>query len=119
MEPIILTDAALLHLKKTIVKRGSGIGLRLSIKTTGCSGFSYVVDVVDEADPADQVYPQADGALVFIDAKSHPFIQGLQVDYIRNGLNEGFKFSNPNAMGICGCGESFSVAADNKDKRIG
>lgn len=109
MEPIILTDTALLHLQKTLSKHGSGIGLRIAIKTTGCSGFSYVVDVVDEAKPDDHLCTQADGALVFVDPKSYPFVQGLLIDYTKNGLNEGFQFSNPNAMGICGCGESFSV----------
>ncbi len=114
MEQVILTEAALGHLKKILEKREAGLGLRISTKTTGCSGFSYVVEVVDEIKPDDHVFPQHDGALVLIDAKSYPFIQGLQVDYVKNGLNQGFKFTNPNAMGICGCGESFSVSQSSK-----
>lgn len=114
MKPIILTEAALAHLHKIMTKRGKGIGMRLSVKTTGCSGLSYVVDIADEAKPDDHVFTQSDGAKVLVDAKSYPFIEGVQVDYVKTGLNENFQFTNPNAEGICGCGESFNVAKGEK-----
>lgn len=106
---IILTEAALRHVQHRIETRGSGQGLRIGVKTTGCSGLSYIVDIADQAASDDQVFVQADGTKVFVDSKSFPFIKGLLVDYVRNGLNSGFKFTNPNAIGSCGCGESFSV----------
>ena len=118
MEPVILTEAALQHVKKMIAKRGSGTGLRIGIKTTGCSGFSYVMEIADNARPGDKCCPQTDGTSVFIDAKSYPFIEGVRVDYMKKGLNEEFQFTNPNAQGICGCGESFSVAVDQLKTEI-
>lgn len=116
MNPIVLTDAALLHLDNSLKKRGSGVGLRIGIKTTGCSGLSYVVDIAEEIQPGDHVFKQPNGAKVLVDAKAYPFIQGLQVDFVRSGLNQGFKFTNPNAMGTCGCGESFSVETSKEMK---
>lgn len=105
---ITLTQQAADHISRHLQKRGSGLGLRLGVRTTGCSGLAYQVDYVDEAQAEDQVVEQF-GIKVFVDPKSLPFLDGIQLDYAREGLNEGFRFSNPNEKASCGCGESFTV----------
>ena len=105
---ITLTQQAADHINRYIEKRGKGIGLRLAVKTTGCSGLAYKLEYVDEPNPNDLLCEQR-GVRVYIDQKSLPFVDGTQLDYAREGLNEGFKFSNPNEKASCGCGESFTV----------
>ncbi|MEN8129611.1 MAG: iron-sulfur cluster assembly accessory protein [Pseudomonadota bacterium] len=106
---VTLTDSAIKHVKAQLVKRGTGLGLRLGVKTTGCSGYAYVVDYVDEAHADDHVYSVSDGLAVYVDPESLPYVKGIQLDYITQGLNSGFEFQNPNVKDTCGCGESFSV----------
>ncbi|MBY5992817.1 iron-sulfur cluster assembly protein IscA [Ferrimonas balearica] len=105
---ISLTDTAAERVKSYLQNRGRGIGLRLGLKTSGCSGLAYVLEFVDELSPGDEVF-ELQGVNIIIDAKSLVYLDGLQVDYVKEGLNEGFKFDNPNASGECGCGESFTV----------
>lgn len=105
---ITLTDSASKRVRTFLAKRGSGIGLRLGVKKTGCSGFSYIVNYADEID-ADDVVFDIDDVKVIVDSKSLAVIDGTEVDYVREGLNEAFKFRNPQAIGECGCGESFSI----------
>lgn len=105
---ITLTQQAADHINRHLQKRGKGLGLRLGVRTTGCSGLAYNVEYVDEPASEDQIVEQL-GVKVFIDPKSLPFLDGTQLDYSREGLNEGFRFSNPNEKASCGCGESFTV----------
>jgi len=105
---ITLTQRAADHISRYIEKRGKGLGLRLGVRTTGCSGMAYKLEYVDEPNPDDQVVEQL-GVKVFIDPESLQFLEGTQLDYTREGLNEGFKFVNPNEKATCGCGESFTV----------
>jgi iron-sulfur cluster assembly protein len=104
---ISLTDAARVKVANLLSKRNS-VGIRLGVKTTGCSGLAYVLEFVDTPRPEDQCV-DCDGCQVFIDPKSRVYLQGIMVDYVRNGLNEGFEFINPNERDRCGCGESFRV----------
>ena len=105
---ITLTDSAANRVRTFLMKRGSGIGLRLGVKKTGCSGFSYIVNYADEVG-ADDVVFDIDDVKVIVDKQSLDVIDGTEVDYVREGLNEAFKFRNPLAVGECGCGESFSI----------
>ena len=105
---ITLTQQAADHINRYIEKRGHGLGLRLGVRMTGCSGLAYKLDYVDEPNSNDMLFEQR-GVKVYVDPKSMPFLDGTQVDYSREGLNEGFKFSNPNEKASCGCGESFTV----------
>ena len=105
---ITLTEKAATHVKNFISKRGKGVGLRFAVRTTGCSGLAYVLEFVDEAKDEDQVF-ESSGVKVFVDAKSLAYVDGTELDYTREGLNEGFKFNNPNVKDSCGCGESFNV----------
>jgi len=107
---ISLTEKAYEKVKSQLKKRGKGIGIRLGVKTTGCSGLAYTMEYVDkyEAEVGVTNYAQKDFA-VLVDAKSDAYLNGLIVDWVRNGLNEGFDFSNPNERDRCGCGESFRV----------
>ncbi|GAA5191078.1 iron-sulfur cluster assembly protein IscA [Ferrimonas gelatinilytica] len=105
---ITLTEAAAERVKNYLTNRGKGIGLRLGLKTSGCSGLAYVLEFVDELQPGDEVFEEH-GVNLIVDAKSLIHMDGLQVDFVKEGLNEGFKFDNPNATGECGCGESFTV----------
>jgi len=105
---ITLTEAAAKRVQTFLDKRGKGIGLRLGVKTSGCSGMAYVIEFVDELDDDDQVFDDH-GVKVIIDPKSLIYLDGTEVDFAREGLNEGFKFNNPNAANECGCGESFTV----------
>jgi iron-sulfur cluster assembly protein len=105
---ITLTDNAAERVRTYLAKRGAGIGLRLGIKKTGCSGYSYTVNYAEEVGAEDVVF-DTDGVKVVVDRQSLELIDGTEVDYVREGLNEAFKFRNPHATGECGCGESFSV----------
>ncbi|ATC95894.1 iron-sulfur cluster assembly protein IscA [Pseudoalteromonas tunicata] len=105
---ITLTESAVNRVRTFLQNRGKGIGLRVGIKTTGCSGLAYVLEFVDELAEGDETFEQ-DGVTVIVDAKSLVYIDGTQLDFVKEGLNEGFKFSNPNQSGECGCGESFTV----------
>jgi iron-sulfur cluster assembly protein len=105
---IQLTNAAAERVRNHIANRGHGLGLRLGIKETGCSGFSYVVNFADSALPDDLVFEQQ-GVKVYVDRAALPLIDGTTVDFVRQGLNESFRFDNPNVKGECGCGESFTV----------
>lgn len=105
---ISLTESAAERVRTRLVTRGRGLGLRLGVKASGCSGFSYVVDYADEARPDDLVFETA-GVKVFVDPQSLSSIDGTTIDFVRQGLNESFRFENPNVRGECGCGESFTV----------
>ncbi|MBE7216364.1 iron-sulfur cluster assembly protein IscA [Shewanella psychropiezotolerans] len=105
---ISMTPAASERVKSFLSNRGKGIGLRLGLKTSGCSGMVYVIEFVDELNDDDEVYEVADVKII-IDAKSFIYLQGIELDFVKEGLNEGFQFNNPNAKGECGCGESFTV----------
>ncbi len=105
---IALTEKAAQHVQQQLAQRTCGVGIRLGVKTTGCSGLAYVLEFVDQADPQDQVFISHD-IQVFIDRKSLKFLDGIIMDYVKDGLNEGFDFTNPNTKGECGCGESFTV----------
>ena len=104
---INLTQRAALHIARSLEKKG-GIGLRLGIKTVGCSGLAYTFDYASEIGPGDESF-EAHGATVVVDRKDLAFIDGSTLDYERQGLNAAFKVSNPKAVGVCGCGESFTV----------
>ncbi len=105
---ITLTEKAAKHITRYIERRGKGIGLRLGVRTTGCSGLAYQLEYVDEALPEDTLF-ESFGVKVYVDPKSLAYLDGTQLDYVREGLNEGFKFQNPNVKDECGCGESFRV----------
>ena len=105
---ITLTPAAASHVQRSLVRRGKGLGVRLGIKTTGCSGLAYKIEYVDEVSPEDQVI-DVHGLKVVIDPKSLAYLDGTELDYVREGLNEGFRITNPNERDRCGCGESFRV----------
>jgi iron-sulfur cluster assembly protein len=105
---ITVTDTAAKKIKQNLSKRGQGMGIRLGVRTTGCSGLAYVLEYVDVLAPEDTAFEQ-DGFVVVVDPKSLTLMDGLQVDYVRQGLNEGFEFKNPNEKDRCGCGESFRV----------
>jgi len=105
---ISLTPSAAQRVRNYLEKRGSGIGLRLGVTQTGCSGYSYVINYAEEIDPADTVFEDK-GVTVVVDKEALPLIDGTEVDFVKNGLNEAFSFRNPNIAGECGCGESFNV----------
>lgn len=105
---ITLTDTAADRVSQFLANRGKGIGLRLGVKTTGCSGMAYVMEFVDELEENDTVF-ESQGVKVIVDPKAMVYLDGTEVDYTREGLNEGFKFNNPNESARCGCGESFTV----------
>ncbi len=105
---INLTEVAADRVKSFLQSRGKGIGLRIGIKTTGCSGMAYVLEFVDEVDDTDEVF-ESQGVKVIVDPKSLVYLDGTKVDFAKDGLNEGFQFINPNAKDECGCGESFTV----------
>ena len=105
---VTLTTAAAERVSSFMANRGKGLGLRLGIKTTGCSGLAYVLEFVDDVNADDEVF-SISGVNIIIDAKSIVYLAGIELDFVKEGLNEGFKFTNPNAKGECGCGESFQV----------
>lgn len=103
-----LSEKAAKHVSNYIAKRGKGVGVRLAVKTSGCSGMAYKLEFVDEPKSEDLAF-ESFGVTIFTDAKSLPYIDGTQLDFVREGLNEGFKFNNPNVKDECGCGESFNT----------
>jgi iron-sulfur cluster assembly protein len=105
---ISLTESAAHRVKTFLASRGHGVGLRLGVRKTGCSGFAYVVNYADEIHDGDLVFEDR-GVKVCVDPESLPLIDGTIVDFVKQGLNEAFRFRNPNVKGECGCGESFSV----------
>jgi iron-sulfur cluster assembly protein len=105
---ITLTPAAAERVRTFIDKRGNGVGLRLAVKTTGCSGMAYVMEFADQVEDDDVVF-EDQGVKVLINPKSLVYLDGTELDYAKEGLNEGFKFNNPNVKDMCGCGESFNV----------
>ncbi len=105
---VTLTEKAAKHVSNYISKRGKGVGLRFGVRTSGCSGMAYTLEFVDEPNPEDVKFDSF-GVSVFVDPKSLQFLDGTELDFVREGLNEGFKFNNPNVKDECGCGESFNV----------
>ena len=105
---ISMTPAAADRVRSFLANRGKGLGLRLGLRTSGCSGMAYVLEFVDELNDDDELYT-IDGVNIIIDAKSFIYLQGIELDFVKEGLNEGFKFTNPNQKDECGCGESFTV----------
>ncbi len=105
---ISLTASAAERVRSYLERRGRGVGLRIGIRKTGCSGYAYTIDYADTIEPADAVFNES-GVTVVVDNDSLKLIDGTQVDFIKEGLNEAFKFRNPNVKGECGCGESFSI----------
>lgn len=105
---MIVTDQAASRIKRMLDRRGKGLGIRVGVKTTGCSGLAYVLEYIDIAEEQDVVF-ESNGCKIYVDPKSLVYLQGLTIDFVRNGLNEGFEFSNPNERDRCGCGESFRI----------
>ena len=105
---VSMTEAAARHVNRYLNKRGKGVGVRLGVKTTGCSGLAYKLEYVDELATEDVVF-EAHGLKILIDPKSLAYLDGTELGFVREGLNEGFKFNNPNERDRCGCGESFRV----------
>jgi iron-sulfur cluster assembly protein len=106
--PVTLSERAATHVKNFLNKRGKGLGLKLGVRTSGCSGMAYKLEFVDAEDPEDVKF-DSHGVTVYIDPKSLSYLEGTELDFVREGLNEGFKFNNPNVKSQCGCGESFNV----------
>lgn len=106
---ISLTETAAAQIKKQLKKRGSGLGLKLGVKKSGCSGYAYVLDYADKLNDDDSVFENF-GVKVIVSAGDLEIIDGIELDYRREGINEAFQFNNPNVKGTCGCGESFSVS---------
>ena len=105
---ISLTESAADRVQHFLKERGRGLGLRLGVRKTGCSGFAYVINYADEAHPEDLMFEDR-GVRVYVDPVSLPLVDGTTVDFVKQGLNEAFRFRNPNVKGECGCGESFTV----------
>lgn len=105
---ITLTDKAAVHVKIFLEKNDASIGLRLATKTTGCSGYQYVVEVAEQSTNQDEIF-ESQGVKIYVDKLSLPMLVGIEMDYVRTDLNEGFQFNNPNSQETCGCGESFSI----------
>lgn len=105
---ISLTEKAAEKIKQQLERRGKGLGIRIGVKTTGCSGLAYVLEYVDTIYEGDHIF-SSNNVHVYVDGKSMPYLNGIAVDWVRNGLNEGFEFINPNEKDRCGCGESFRV----------
>ena len=106
--PVTLSERAATHVKNFLNKRGKGLGLKLGVRTSGCSGMAYKLEFVDAEDPEDVKF-DSHGVTVYIDPKSLSYLESTELDFVREGLNEGFKFNNPNVKSQCGCGESFNV----------
>ena len=109
---IALTDRAAQHVKSYLAKTGGGLGLRVGVKPTGCSGYQYVIEAAETVNDRDSAF-ETNGVTVVIDEQSLQYLAGTELDFVREGLNEGFRFHNPNVSQTCGCGESFSIA-DNE-----
>ena len=105
---VTLTEKAASHVQSFLAKRGKGVALRVGVRTSGCSGMAYKLEFADAVEPSDLQF-ESHGVRVVVDPKSLPYVDGTELDYTREGLNEGFKFTNPNVKDECGCGESFNV----------
>jgi iron-sulfur cluster assembly protein len=105
---VTLTERAAGHVQGYLERRGKGVGLRVGVRTSGCSGMAYKLEFADAFNPEDHAF-ESHGVKVLVDPKSLPYVDGTELDYAREGLNEGFKFRNPNVKNECGCGESFNV----------
>jgi iron-sulfur cluster assembly protein len=105
---ITITKIAAKHVNQHLQKRGKGIGLRLGVKTTGCSGLAYVIEFADKIEDDDKIF-ENNGVKLLVNPKSYVYLKGTELDFGKEGLNEGFKFKNPNVKDQCGCGESFNV----------
>jgi len=105
---VLLTEAAAERVRHFLAERGRGVGMRVGVARSGCSGFAYVVDFADEV-ADDDVVSESHGVKVLVDAKSLPYVDGMEIDFAREGLNETFQYHNPNVKSLCGCGESFGV----------
>tara|TARA_B100000029_G_scaffold431397_1_gene442971 strand:- start:176 stop:499 length:324 start_codon:yes stop_codon:yes gene_type:complete len=105
---ISITKNAAMHVADQLATRGHGLGIRVGVTTTGCSGMAYVLEFVDKLEVGDQIF-EDQGIKIIVDKKSLVYINGTEMDFVKQGINEGFEFKNPNAKGECGCGESFSV----------
>lgn len=105
---ITLTETAAKHVNAQLATRGKGVGIRVGVTTTGCSGMAYVLEFADGVNPEDKVF-EDHGVKIVVDPKSLVYIDGTRMDFVKTGVNEGFSFKNPNVKGECGCGESFSV----------
>ncbi|MEJ1964565.1 MAG: iron-sulfur cluster assembly protein IscA [Gammaproteobacteria bacterium] len=105
---ITLTERAASRVQQSLSKRGVGVGLRLGVRTAGCSGLAYTLEFADRQEPDDSTF-ESRGVTLIVDPKSLPYLAGTELDFVREGLNEGFKFQNPNSKAQCGCGESFTV----------
>ncbi|EAR56965.1 Putative hesB family protein [Photobacterium sp. SKA34] len=105
---ITITEAAAGRVSTFLANRGKGLGLRLGVRTSGCSGMAYILEFVDELDEGDQVFEEK-GVKIIVDPKSLVYLEGTELDFAKEGLNEGFQFNNPNVSSECGCGESFNV----------
>jgi iron-sulfur cluster assembly protein len=105
---VTLTESAARHVSRYLTRRGKGVGVRLGVKTTGCSGLAYKIEYADDFAPEDVIF-EGHGVKILIDPKSLPYLDGTELDFVREGLNEGFKFHNPLETDCCGCGESFRV----------
>ena len=105
---VTLTEKAASHVQNFLARRGKGVGLRVGVRTSGCSGMAYKLEFADAVAPEDVKF-ESHGVSVVVDPKSLPYVDGTELDYSREGLNEGFKFRNPNVKDECGCGESFNV----------
>lgn len=106
--PITLTESAARHVTRYMQKRGRGVGLRLGVRTSGCSGLAYKLEYADAVEPSDLEF-ESHGVKVIVDPKSLVYLDGTELDFTREGLNEGFRFNNPNVKDECGCGESFNI----------
>ena len=109
MVSIALTEKAAQHIKQQLLSRGKGEGVRVGVKTTGCSGLAYVLEFVDQPQQEDALI-ESQSVKLFVDPKSLVYLEGMQMDFVKEGANEGFQFNNPNVTGECGCGESFTVS---------
>ena len=105
---ISLTETAADKVRQQLERRGKGVGIRIGVKTTGCSGLAYVLEYVDTVYESDCIF-ESNGVHIYVDGKSMAYLNGIEMDWVRNGLNEGFEFQNPNEKDRCGCGESFRV----------
>ena len=108
MNSIDLTERAANHVRNYLAKKGSGIGLRVGVKPSGCSGYQYVIEAAQAIGEHDRAF-ESQGVKIVVDEQSLRYLTGTELDYVREGLNEGFRFNNPNVQQTCGCGESFSV----------
>jgi iron-sulfur cluster assembly protein len=105
---VSVTESAAQQIQRQLTKRGSGLGLRLGVKKSGCSGYAYVLDYVDASESNDQIFDLL-GVKIVVKDDDLPLLEGIEIDYRKDGLNAAFKFNNPNVKGMCGCGESFAV----------